>query len=458
MSVDPSASEAHACQYLPIPPASAPASTQFAPQSAEIHSRPLLSPASSLCPVASDAHASQFRLRSPAGFLSTQTEAATARTAEGITRSCTRNRTISILARTHEYQSISPTFHLFTRSPWTLLISQCQATFPSEYSSHFVSHCKSIRDCYTLGPPEPFCSRRGELLSQECYTSTHRFPHSPRAPLALERNARGGMTESRRKDGDGKVPPGSGLSYGLVQESKEVSTDDLDHISFAISPGQEFCRKSYGVVVSFYAIVLPIGSGLREVCHLVTEVKTKPHVVSPYQIANMIDMVGHVFLVQFLFVGVPNKDTEGIHSHNPIARRQFTNQIVREISHGGDESSTVRVRGHHGPVIEMEQVFHSLIIEVADVEIHPETGGFLRHLDAKVRQPAFPPLLHRIKETSVRCIVSAAPRHPDAPHSQLVEDTQQTEIVPDGLQALERKKNGKLPLLSGVPYLLSVTT
>src|SRR5450830_140684 len=246
------------------------------------------------------------------------------------------------------------------------------------------------------------------------------------------------------------------LSYGHFQESKKISTDNLNHISFAISPGQEFCRKSYGVVVSLYAIVLPIGPGLREVCHLVTEVKTKPNVVNPYQIADMIDMVGHVFLVQFLFVGVPNKDTERVHSHDPIARRQFADQIVREISHGGDESSTVRVRGHHGPVIEMEQVFHSLIIEVAYVEIHPETGGFLHHLDAKVRQPAFPPLLHRIKETSVRCIVSAAPRHPDAPHSQLVEDTQQTEIVPDGLQALERKKNGKLPFLPGVPYFPSV--
>src|SRR5450830_1564889 len=165
MSVDPSASEAHACQYLPIPPASAPASTQFAPQSAEIHSRPLLSPASSLCPVASDAHASQFRLRSPAGFLSTQTEAATARTAEGITRSCTRNRTISILARTHEYQSISPTFHLFTKSPWSLMISQCQATFPSEHSNQFVSHCKSIRSC-------------GPLPEKGVPEQTHGFPHS----------------------------------------------------------------------------------------------------------------------------------------------------------------------------------------------------------------------------------------------------------------------------------------
>src|SRR5450830_529785 len=248
------------------------------------------------------------------------------------------------------------------------------------------------------------------------------------------------------------------LSYGLFQESKEVSTDDLDHIGFTVSPGQEFCRKSYGVVVSLYAIVLPIGPGLREVCHLVTEVKTKPNVVNPYQIADMIDMVGHVFLVQLLYVRVPHKNTERVHSQNPIARRQFADQIVREISHGGDESSTVRVRGHHGPVIEMEQVFHSLIIEVADVEIHPETSGFLHHLDAKVRQPALLSLLHRTKETSVRCIVSAAPCHPDAPHSQLVEDTQQTEIVPDGLQALERKKNGKLPLLSGVPYLLSVTT
>src|SRR5450830_343485 len=90
-------------------------------------------------------------------------------TAEGITRSCTRNRTISILARTHEYQSLFPTFHLFTKSPWSLMISQCQATFPSEYSSHFVSHCKSIRDCYTLG--------RSHFL-RECYTSTHGFPPS----------------------------------------------------------------------------------------------------------------------------------------------------------------------------------------------------------------------------------------------------------------------------------------
>src|SRR5664279_3617326 len=132
-------------------------------------------------------------------------------------------------------------------------------------------------------------------------------------------------------------PPGSGLSYGLFQESKEVSTDDLDHISFTVSSGQEFCRKCYGMVVSLYAIVLPIGPGLREVCHLVTEVKTKPHVVNPYQIANMIDMVSHVFLVQSLHVRVTHEDTERIHPHDPVARCQFANQIVREISHGGDQ-------------------------------------------------------------------------------------------------------------------------
>jgi len=51
------------------------------------------------------------------------------------------------------------------------------------------------------------------------------------------------------------------------------------------------------VVVSFYAIVIPMGPGLREISHLVTEVKTKPHVVSPYQIANMIYMIGQIFLV-----------------------------------------------------------------------------------------------------------------------------------------------------------------
>src|SRR5450830_185226 len=160
------------------------------------------------------------------------------------------------------------------------------------------------------------------------------------------------------------------LSYGLFQESKEVSTDDLDHIGFTVSPGQEFCRKSYGVVVSLYAIVLPIGPGLREVCHLVTEVKTKPNVVNPYQIADMIDMVGHVFLVQFLFVRVPNKDTERVHSHDPIARRQFTNQIVCEISHGGDQGSAIRMRSHDRPLVRMEQVLHSLIIEMAYIEIH----------------------------------------------------------------------------------------
>src|SRR5664279_170315 len=98
-----------------------------------------------------------------------------------------------------------------------------------------------------------------------------------------------GMTEI-------ESPPGSGLSYSLFQKSKKVSTDDLDHISFTISSGQEFCRKFYGMAVSLYAIVLPMGPGLREICHLVTEVKTKSHVVGPCQIANMIDMVGHVFL------------------------------------------------------------------------------------------------------------------------------------------------------------------
>src|SRR5450830_2123950 len=358
MSVDPSASEAHACQYLPIPPASAPASTQFAPQSAEIHSRPLLSPASSLCPVASDAHASQFRLRSPAGFLSTQTEAATARTAEGITRSCTRNRTISILARTHEYQSISPTFHLFTRSPWTLLISQCQATFPSEYSSHFVSHCKSIRDCYTLG------------RSRFCNSVTLWDRPKSVTPQHMDSPACARMTEGLAGRTEMGSPPGSGLSYGLFQESKEVSTDDFDHISFAISPGQEFRGKFCTMTVSFYAIVLQMGPGLREVCHLVTEVKTKSHVVSPYQVANMIDMIGQIFLVQLLYVRVPHKNTERVHSQNPIARRQFADQIVREISHGGDQGSAIRMRSHDRPLVRMEQVVHSLIIEVAYIEIH----------------------------------------------------------------------------------------
>src|SRR5664280_3489150 len=38
-----------------------------------------------------------------------------------------------------------------------LMISQCQATFPAGYSNQFVSHCKSIRDCYTLGRSR-FCN------------------------------------------------------------------------------------------------------------------------------------------------------------------------------------------------------------------------------------------------------------------------------------------------------------
>src|SRR5450830_1790077 len=87
------------------------------------------------------------------------------------------------------------------------------------------------------------------------------------------------------------------LSYGLFQESKEVSTDDFDHISFAISPGQEFCGKFYRMGVPLYAIVIPMGPGLREISHLVAKIKTKPHVVSPYQIANMIYMIGQIFLV-----------------------------------------------------------------------------------------------------------------------------------------------------------------
>src|SRR5450756_1128186 len=103
-----------------------------------------------------------------------------------------RDKITSRLARAHECQSLFPTFHLFTRSPWSLMISQCQATFLPEHSSHFVSHCKSIRSC-------------GPLPEKGVPEQTHGFQHSSRAPLrsaprigekysgALERNARGGM-------------------------------------------------------------------------------------------------------------------------------------------------------------------------------------------------------------------------------------------------------------------------
>src|SRR5450756_252684 len=75
-----------------------------------------------------------------------------------------------------EPTNASPFFRLSTFSqgpPWSLIILQCQATFPTEHSNQFVSHCNTIRDCYT---------------------STHGFPPSPRAPLALNKRARGGMT------------------------------------------------------------------------------------------------------------------------------------------------------------------------------------------------------------------------------------------------------------------------
>src|SRR5450756_1495528 len=87
------------------------------------------------------------------------------------------------------------------------------------------------------------------------------------------------------------------LSYGLFQESKEISTDDFNHISFTISPGQEFCGKLYQMLVPLYAIVLQMGPGFREICHLITKIKTNSHVISPYQIANMIHMVGQIFLI-----------------------------------------------------------------------------------------------------------------------------------------------------------------
>ena len=49
------------------------------------------------------------------------------------------------------------------------------------------------------------------------------------------------------------------LSYGLFQESKEISTNNFNHISFTIPPGQEFCGKFYRMVVPLYAIIIPMG-------------------------------------------------------------------------------------------------------------------------------------------------------------------------------------------------------
>src|SRR5450830_953628 len=93
---------------------------------------------------------------------------------------------ISVVPTAHERQPHFPPFHLFTRSPWSLMISQCQATFPSEHSSHFVSHCKSIHSC-------------GPLPEKGVPEQTHGFPHSrkstPQKHPSYWTNILGGLEE-----------------------------------------------------------------------------------------------------------------------------------------------------------------------------------------------------------------------------------------------------------------------
>ena len=68
----------------------------------------------------------------------------------------------------------------------------------------------------------------------------------------------------------------------------------------------------------------------------------------------------------------------------------------------------------------------------------------VEHLDAERRQAALPPLPHRVEETAVRDVVSAAPDKPDAPDSQFVKNPQEREIVAYRVQPLERKQERDL--------------
>src|SRR5450830_882360 len=77
--------------------------------------------------------------------------------------------------------------------------------FHSQHSLRF-EHASSLRALHQYSRVVPHCHLTSVTLSgrfRDCYTlttpfnKTHGFPHTPRAPLALERNARGGMTEGK---------------------------------------------------------------------------------------------------------------------------------------------------------------------------------------------------------------------------------------------------------------------
>ena len=99
-----------------------------------------------------------------------------------------------------------------------------------------------------------------------------------------------------------------------------------------------------------------------------------------------------------------------------------------------------------GPIIKPQHIVKARVVEVADVNDHPEAGRFLQELNPQGRQAPRRALLKGGKVAPVRHEVPAAPGEPNEPDSQLVEDREKLDIRPQRVRALKREEQGQLPL------------
>lgn len=111
----------------------------------------------------------------------------------------------------------------------------------------------------------------------------------------------------------------------------------------------------------------------------------------------------------------------------------------------GQEAAGVGVGGDDRPVGELHHIREALVVQVGDVDQHPEGERLFHQPVAEGGEPRLLPLRLVAVEGAVRGKVAAAPAEPHHPHAQLIKDRQQLLLVPERLHPLEGEEQGDLP-------------
>ncbi|MPM48795.1 hypothetical protein SDC9_95522 [bioreactor metagenome] len=234
------------------------------------------------------------------------------------------------------------------------------------------------------------------------------------------------------------------LSDGAPEEGEQVFSEDSPDVLFAPAPGEQFGGKGHASGVALHAVVFPEGAGTGKVPGLVAEIETEADGPRSCQPGNAVGMVRQVFPVHGLFVRVCDKGAAGVHPLDASPLCEARRLAVGEVAHHRGEGAAVGVGRHDGAVEEFEDVFHPFVVEMADVEVHPEAEGLPEGPDAEFREPPLPPLLRRVEEAPVGGVVPPAPCDAHTPDAELEKDPEEGEVVPYGVQPFKREEKGKL--------------